>query len=239
VKSAFRNLNGAVSLLTTLPTPNSFPDKPGRAYAYFPLVGVLVGTVLWAVGWLSGQVFPAQVRSIAVLLTWIVMTGGLHLDGFGDACDGLFAVVSVERRLEIMKDSRAGAWAVIGLCILLLGKWIAIGQTSPTDWLLAAVMGRFVMVLTAVSYPYARSGGMGGMFREGLGRREVIIAAVTTVIVLAFYVDQWLPIVIVLVLVAGASRWMASRLGGGLTGDTYGALCELTEILLLLALSGA
>ncbi len=234
----FRDLNGALSLLTTFPTPNHYPVQPGRAYAAFPLVGLLIGGLLWVIAWGAEHVLPPEVVALLVVVAWVGITGGLHLDGFGDSCDGLFAAVSVERRLEIMKDSRAGSWAVIGLALLLLGKWTGVGHAPPSALVIAPVMGRLVMVVAAYSFPYARRDGMGGYFRQGLGRVQVAVALVTTVAVVAVWGrDATVPLGIVLALVALAAWWASRRLDGGLTGDSYGALCELTEVLLLLALS--
>lgn len=235
---SLRVLNGAISLLTVIPTPHHYPDAPGRAYAAFPLVGLLIGGLLWAVAWAGGRVFPPDVAAFAVVVAWVGVTGGLHLDGFGDSCDGLFAAVSVERRLAIMQDSRAGSWAVVGLALLLLGKWSGVGAAPPVALVIAPVLGRLVAVLAAYSFPYARRGGMGGYFRRGLGRAQVAVALVTALAVVGG-LGRGLaaPLGGVLVLVALAAWWGARRLGGGLTGDTYGALCELTEVLTLLALA--
>jgi adenosylcobinamide-GDP ribazoletransferase len=236
--SPLRVLNSALSLLTIIPTPNFYPGQPGRAYAAFPLVGLLIGWLLWAVAWGAGQVFPPEVTAWVVVLAWVVITGGLHLDGFGDSCDGLCATVSVERRLEIMKDSRAGSWAVVGLGLLLLGKWVGAGSAPVLALVVAPVVGRLVMTVAAYSFPYARQEGMGGYFRDGLGRPQVAVAVLTTLLVVGWLGRGFVAhLGTVLVLVALAAWWAARRLGGGLTGDTYGALCELTEVLVLLALS--
>jgi adenosylcobinamide-GDP ribazoletransferase len=237
MNSLLRDLNGALSLLTTLPTPRAFPDEPGRAFAYFPLVGALLGGLLWGVYGVLARVFPPDAAAFGVLVAWVLLTGGLHLDGFGDACDGLFVAADPARRLEIMKDARAGSWAVIGLVLLLLGKWVALRSAPPAALVLAAVTGRWVMVIAAVSIPYARQTGMGGYFRAGLGRAQVLIASVTWAAVLLLYSAWWVPVVGTLVIVAAAAWWGARRLGGGLTGDLYGALCELTELLVLFVLN--
>jgi adenosylcobinamide-GDP ribazoletransferase len=227
-----RALFGALSLLTIIPTPDHYPDAPGRAYAYFPLVGVLVGSVVIAALSL-GRVISPGLGAWAGVVGWVVITGGLHLDGAGDACDGLFAVAEPEKRLAIMKDSRAGVWAVVGVVVLLLGKWSALQVTAPADVVLAAVTGRTVMVFTTVGFPYARAQGMGGYFREGIGRGELMLAGGTFAVVLVALPGGLVVVGGVLLLVWWAANWAAGRLGGGLTGDVYGALCELSELLVL------
>lgn len=227
-------LNGALSLLTIFPMPDHYPDEPGRAFAFFPLVGVLIGSILWGVHQLASRFLPPDVVAFVVLGLWVLVTGGLHLDGFGDTCDGLFAAVEPSRRLEIMKDSRAGSWAVIGLVLLLLGKWIGLRQGAPVILPLAAAVARWVMVIAAWRFPYARETGMGGYFKQGLGLQQVVIATVTVAVVLFFYPLTVIAVVLAILPVAGLVAWWAStRLGGGLTGDVYGALCELTELLIV------
>ena len=143
-----------------------------------------------------------------------------------------------------MKDSRVGTWAVIGLVFLLLGKWIAIRAVEPGLLILSPVLGRWSMVLTAYGFPYARSSGLGAYFREGLKRQQVILASVfaaATVLgysVLAGNLRSLLVLPLALLIAAGMGYWAMKRLGGGLTGDVYGAICELTELIVLLVFVG-
>lgn len=227
------DLRTALAFLTIVPAGHAAGRKAGYAFAWFPLVGLAIGLLLWG----AALVMPAALAPYVVLLLWVVLTGALHLDGFGDACDGLLATTTPERRLEIMKDPRTGAWAVVGLVLLLLGKFVAIDQAAPILLLVAPVAGRWAMVAAAAGFPYARTSGLGGFFRDGLGRRQVIAATLTALIVVA--VVAWfephclLALVVAPLLVFAGGRWAARRLGGGLTGDVYGALCELTELLFL------
>ncbi len=237
------HLRMALAFLTTLPVGDAETDEPGRAFAYFPLVGLLIGLLLALVAYSLRIWLPADLVAFVVVVLWVVLTGGLHLDGFGDSCDGLMATVEPARRLEIMKDPRAGSWAVIGLVLLLLGKWLAVREVPAVALFVPAIMGRWVMVLAAYTFPYVRPQGLGAYFRRGLGRPQVIIATLLTVMVVLLWsvmIDRrgiWLLLIGWLV-VAILGRWAARRLGGGLTGDVYGALCELTELVTLLGLSG-
>jgi len=233
----WRDVVGAFAFLTVLPVYVDPQGRPaGRIFAYFPLVGVVLGGVL-ALGAGVG-VASADLHAFGLLLAWVLLTGGLHLDGFGDACDGLLATVAVERRLEIMKDARAGSWAVVGLVLLLLGKFLLVRElllSLPAALLiLPPVLGRWVMVLAAWFFPYARqTGGIGGHFRQGLGGGQVVLASGVALGVVA-----WLSpgALVALVGAAGLALWAARRLNGGLTGDVYGALCEVTELLTMGAL---
>ncbi len=233
---ALRDAASAFAFLTVLPSRWFTSEKPGRIFAWFPLVGLAIGVLL--AGLASMTFLPPDVRRFITLAVWVGLTGGLHLDGFADSCDGLLATTTPERRLEIMKDPRAGSWAVAGVALLLVGKWAALGSIAPA-WLIAApVVGRWTMALAVYAFPNARPGGMGAHMRVGLGRPQIIAATLAAVIVVMAL--GW-PALIALGAALGAlvlmGRWAAGRLGGGLTGDVYGALCELAELVCLLTLA--
>lgn len=238
----WHDLRTAFGFLTVLPLgvkPGEKARKPGYAFSYFPLVGLVIGALIALVGvlpWFSGNL-----QAFLVLLGWVILTGGLHLDGFGDSCDGLLATTTPERRLEIMKDPRAGSWAVVGLVVLLLGKWAAIGallaQAGPPFLLIPPVLGRLAMTLAVAGFPSARATGIGVYFRNGLGRGQLVAGTLTALAVaLPFGVPGLACFGLIGLIVFGFGRWAAGRLGGGLTGDIYGATCELVELVCLLIL---
>jgi adenosylcobinamide-GDP ribazoletransferase len=235
--ATLQDVRSAFAFLTVLPLHSHAQQDGDRArghvFAWFPLVGFCLGLVLALVAWLPA---PPLLRSFLVLAAWVGATGALHLDGFADACDGLGATTTPDRRLEIMKDSRAGSWAIVGVTLLMLGKFASIPNVNGAVLIAAAVGGRWAMVVAAAGFPYARATGIGGYFREGLGARQVLIATLCAfcAIVGAGLVNH----VAFLALMAPAvafffGRWAAAHLGGGLTGDIYGATCELTELLIL------
>jgi adenosylcobinamide-GDP ribazoletransferase len=235
----WNDVRAAFSFLTILPLGYAQGRKPGWSFAWYPLVGLVIGGALALIAVLSP--FNLSITALLILLAWVILTGGLHVDGFGDACDGLLATVEPERRLAIMKDPRAGTWAVVGLILLLLGKWTTLTTVSPALLIAPPVAGRWAMVCAAYAYPYARRSGLGAYFRDGLGRGQVAVASAIALATIALTVRD--PLLILIVVGAAAltaalfGRWAAQRLGGGLTGDVYGALCELTELLCLLGLS--
>jgi adenosylcobinamide-GDP ribazoletransferase len=234
------DVRAALAFLTVLPFAYPEGRKAGYSFAWFPLVGLLIGVVL--VGVLSFPFQSPDARAFVALAAWVILTGGLHLDGFGDSCDALLAVTTPERRLEIMKDPRAGSWAVVGLILLLLGKWTLLRDVPPVLMLLPPIAGRWAMALAAYAFPYARSSGLGAYFRDGLGRAQVLtasIVALMVIVMIALVVNQraWLMLFTPPLIVFFSGRWAAHRLGGGLTGDVYGAICELTELICLALLS--
>lgn len=236
----------AVGLLTTLPVraPTDEAATPGRAMAFYPLVGALIGGLLAGAAWLLGRAGLAEAAPLLpaalILAAWAGLTGALHLDGWADCCDALFVPVSRERRLEIMKDPRLGGFGAAGLILLLLIKLAALdGALRSPHALLALIaipaLARWAAVGAAKAYPSARPGGMGDTFRRGLGRRELVIA--TGLAALAAAPLLWRgPI---LWAAAGLALLTMARLAhsrlGGLTGDVYGAIIELAETAALIA----
>jgi adenosylcobinamide-GDP ribazoletransferase len=237
----------AIGLLTILPVrvPTDDAAPPGRAMAFYPLVGALIGALLAGMAWLaarSGLAEAAPLLPAALLLAaWAGLTGALHLDGWADCCDALFVPVSRERRLEIMKDPRLGGFGAAGLILLLLVKLAALDGALRSPHAFPALiaipaLARWAAVIAAKAYPSARPGGMGDYFRRGLGGRELVIA--TGLAALAAGPLLWGGLILWaaagLALLAMA-RLARSRLGG-LTGDVYGAIIELAETAALVAL---
>lgn len=234
----------ALGFLTALPVPRSGASSPkalARSLAYFPLVGAVIGGVLAALDLALGQIFPAGPRAALLIVATVALTRGLHLDGLMDSCDGLFGGFTPERRLAIMRDSRAGAFGVLGALLDLLLRYAALTALEG-PWRLAAllggpILGRWALVYATVAFPYGRDEGLGLAFKEAAGRREVVLATLSAGVLLAALCPPWgagalLP--------AWAATWLGARLVlrriPGLTGDSYGALNEVVEVLTLLLL---
>ena len=234
-----------ISLLTAFQFLTTFPavirrtftaQELGRAVGFFPLVGLALGGIFY--GLVSGLrlIFPSQVVAVFVLVTWLLLTRALHFDGFLDTCDGLFGGFTPERRLEIMRDSRVGAFGVAGGGLLLLAKFAAIVSLPHlSGLLLAPILGRWVLTMAIFAYPYAREKGLGRDMKDNVRWPQVILAMVVTILV-AWLFAGWTGLLAFAL--AGAVLWLGAgfilRRISGLTGDSYGALCELTELAVLL-----
>lgn len=247
----------ALEFLTVLSLPfrrrASFDVGPSAAH-YFTLVGLLLGLILAGADILLSAVFPPAVVGALLVALMVILTGALHLDGFMDTCDGVFYRGEPERRLEIMRDSRVGAFGVVGLATLLLVKYSAlmslpllasaslsnlpVGVLSrPSALVLMAMASRLAMAYCLVFFPYARSAGLGKLFQ---GRRSVVPLFLNTSLVgLMAYSLLGIPGVLS-ILASGLAVWLGalyimSKIPG-LTGDSYGALGEVAEITILLVL---
>jgi len=214
----------------------------GAAVGYFPLIGALLGALLALLDWGLGFVFPAAVSTVLILVASVLFTGALHLDGFLDACDGLFGGHTPERRLEIMRDERVGAFGLAGGVLLILLKWSAL--TALTDravpLILALTLSRWAMSLAIVAAPYARPQGLGRAIKDHAGKAQILLSTVWA-LGIALLAGHWLGLFAALVTLL--TTWLFARLAlrlvPGLTGDLYGAISEGVEVVVLLIYAGA
>jgi adenosylcobinamide-GDP ribazoletransferase len=236
-----KRLRQALGFMTALPVrlPDEYlPGDLGRSAAWFGLVGLLLGGLLLAAWTGAGFIFPRVVSAVLVLVLWAAFSGGLHLDGWADCCDGLPHASNPARRLEIMKDPRLGSFGGAGLILLLLAKFAALSSlTSPSvsGWalLLAPVCGRWLLMLGGF-YPAARPGGMGADFQ--LGFRPWMFALNGLLAFALAIGGGWIGLASLAI--AGLAGWGFNRFAmhqlGGVTGDVMGATVELVETVVLL-----
>ncbi|MHB1006864.1 MAG: adenosylcobinamide-GDP ribazoletransferase [Chloroflexota bacterium] len=229
--------------LTALPLPDRpvKPEQMARSAAYFPLVGLLVGLLVAGVDYLLRLIWPTSVASAGALIAFILVTGGLHLDGLMDSCDGLFGRRDPVRRLEIMRDSRVGSFGVLGAAGVLLLEYAALVELPaayrPGTLVALAALGRGTMVLVMWGFPYARADGLGSAFKAGVRWRRVLLAGATAVVV-AIVALQGAGVALALVALAVAllAAWFTCTRIPGLTGDSYGAINTLVELGVLLTM---
>jgi adenosylcobinamide-GDP ribazoletransferase len=216
----------------------------GRALGFFPLVGLTLGGVLVGVDGVASWLWHGGVPTALVLVAWVSFTGLLHVDGFCDTCDGLFGGRTPEDRLRILRDSRNGSYAVAGGILLLLVKFQALAAVPDRlpALLLAPALGRWAMTFAIVTFPYARAEGLGRSLKDHAGWRQLLLATVTAGLLLSV-LASWLGLLactLAAVVTYLAARFTLTRLPG-LTGDVYGAMCEVVEtvVLLVFATTGA
>ena len=211
-------------------------QEMGRAVGWFPLVGVVLGLALYSVNALAQFVFPASLSAALTLFAWVIFTRAFHLDGFMDTCDGLFGGWTPERRLEIMKDSRMGAFGVAGGILVLLTEFAAL-QSSVDLFpalMLSTTLGRWASPLLIYAFAYAREDGLGIEMKRNVSIREIILATLIAGIT-AWLVYGWIGLALMLVtaILGFLVALYAMRLLPGLTGDIYGTVTTLVEMLVL------
>ncbi len=216
----------------------------GRIARWAPLIGLLLGGLLALLDWVLFYLgMPVLTRTAVVVSVWISLTGGLHFDGVLDTADGL-AVLDPERRLQVMKDSTIGAFAVMAGSIVLLLKVVALSDISSQRWLAlmaAAGWGRWGQVVAIAFYPYLKAEGKGAFHRENFSFPGDMCLGLVFLLALSG-VEFWLSpemswLGVWTVIIGGAialltGLWFYWHLGGH-TGDTYGATVEWTEAIFL------
>ena len=235
----------ALGFLTTLPArPVPYvPGGLGRAAAWFPVIGLLMGVLLLLVHAAAARLLGPAVAAVLVVAAWAGLTGALHLDGLADCCDGLLVSAPRERRLEIMRDPRVGSFAVTGLVLALLLKTAAVfslgaGSAAGLGLVLAPVWARW-WILLAARRPSARVEGLGSSFAAVLTPRLLGYALVLPLVLLgiAAWFDWHSLVGVVLSGLAclGVLQLAQARIGG-ITGDVLGAVVELAEVALLVGM---
>lgn len=229
----------AMQFLTRLPAPSWVghgPEQLDRAARYFPLVGVGIGLLGAAVFALVGAGLPSPVAALLSVAAMMLLTGALHEDGLADTCDGLFGAAGRDDALRIMRDSRLGTYGAAGLA-LSLGLRVAMVATLPTAGmaLVAAHAGsRFMVVCVLATLPYARADGTATPVAGRVGATELAVAGLCGVLPMLLLGARAAP---ALLLAGGLAwviaRWFRARLGG-YTGDTLGAVQQVTELAILL-----
>jgi adenosylcobinamide-GDP ribazoletransferase len=232
----------ALQFLSSLPIRLSGMPPPaelGRSLLFYPAVGLLFGLLLTGMSCLLEGTSPL-LHAALLLSIWVMLSGGLHLDGLADSADAwLGGFGDRERTLSIMKDPRSGPIAVVTLVLVLLVKFTAIlallEAGSPMGLLLAPMLARTAMLGLFLGTPYVRAGGLGQALADHLPRsaaRRVLAISALGCVVLAGGNG------LLAVLVAGGCffwlRHLMLRRLGGTTGDTAGAMLELLEVAVLL-----
>lgn len=221
------------------------PESLARSTGFYPLVGLVLGLILWGVYSGFSLVFPRTLCDGLVILVLVIMTGAFHLDGMADTLDGMAAGRSPEERLRIMRDHRVGSFGAVGLIMVLGMKFLALSslpeEIMGKSLIAALVLSRWSMVQLIYRSPYARpEGGLGKVFKENIRKREMVLASASSLIFAVFLFRFW-----------GALFWLGIGLFtlgiqaffykkiGGVTGDVLGGANEVNELLALLLISGS
>ncbi|CDF95037.1 MULTISPECIES: adenosylcobinamide-GDP ribazoletransferase [unclassified Pseudomonas] len=218
------------------------PGQLGRSLLFYPLVGVLFGALLWVFSTLLLGT-PLLLQGALLLTAWVLLSGGLHLDGLADSADAwLGGFGDRERTLLIMKDPRSGPIAVITLVLVLLLKFAALlallEQGQALVLLIVPVLGRAALLGLFLTTPYVRAGGLGQALADHLPRlagwQVLSVCALGCVLVAGWAGVS--ALIIATVVFIGLRQMMLRRLGG-CTGDTAGALLELLEMAVLVGIA--
>ena len=234
----------AFAMYSKIPMPRAdWNDKNMRyAFCWFPVIGLVIGLVELAVfyiltKWQAGSVF----RGVCLMAVPLLVTGGIHLDGFMDTMDALGSWGDKEKKLEILKDSHNGAFAVIGICCYFtvsLGVWSEIRTEMLPVVAAGYVISRALSGIAVVTFPAARESGLAKTFQDGAQKKAVTITMIVYLILAAVYLYVCSPVgmVVLLIIVGvvfGYYYRMSRKQFGGVTGDLAGYFLQICELALL------
>ncbi|EKV02936.1 cobalamin-5'-phosphate synthase [Leptolyngbya sp. PCC 7375] len=242
-------LNGALLFYTSVPLPRQWPAELGQVARIVPVIGLGLGGLLTVLDAVLSLGMPLLLRSAVLILVGVRLTGGLHLDGAMDTADGL-AVQDNQRRLDVMADSHSGAFGVMVAIAILLLKTVALAAITQGRWfalMASAAWGRWGQQWAIATYSYLKPRGKGAFHKQALPSCWYALPWAIGLVLLT-----GLGVVVggiswrygVVAIAAGLSSaglvaaWLNRRLGGH-TGDTYGAVVEWVEVVVLVSLACA
>jgi len=239
----------ALKFLTIIPCPRQslsaekWQDSLGLSVLFYPVVGLIVGLLLYLWVSLFNGFDGTFLLSVGLLIIWVLVSGGLHLDGLADCADAwMGGLGSKEKTLAIMKDPACGTIAVLTLLLTLLLKLAAIEMLLRMNfplwyWVFPPMLGRLAIIGILLTTPYVRSGGIGEILSQRFSRpNAIIVMLLASLFVLSAGLFLAIGLLVSIVIVVAILRaLMCSRLGG-CTGDTLGACVELVEVVALLGL---
>lgn len=212
----------------------------GRGLVFAPLVGIVIGAILGAIAFGLGYIFSRSMVAAIVLVIYILVTGGLHLDGLGDTFDGLFSNRPKERILEIMRDSRVGTNAVLAIVSVLLLNFVALSEINSAYFLRVIILmpmaGRIGSLVSSSVSTYARKGeGLGKSFIDYCGRKELIWGLLIYIVISLLTLDykMWIVLTIPPISAFFLIKGFSKKIDGA-TGDILGAVCELNQCVFLI-----
>ena len=239
-----RALITAFIFLTRLPMPQLdeiSPQDSGRALPMFPWVGLAIGTIIALSAWLLSSLFPPQIVAALTLITWVLCSGGLHIDGLADSADGWLSGASGERLLNIMKDPHCGSAGVMMVVLLLIAKFSALSHLIEQGFfwplMIAPLIGRAAPLGLFLTTPTVNPTGLAQYFIE-YASLNALKKSITAALLICIVVLNWqvglLCIAVSAIVISALRQLMLARLGGH-TGDTLGATIEVTELCVLIA----
>lgn len=236
-----KNFSAALSFLTVfrLPLGESIlsPKELAASFACFPLAGLVLGSIYSATAVLLAGHMPDLILAAIITSLTALLTRGLHFDGLADLADGIWGGSTRERRLEIMKDSRSGAFGVLAIVLAVALKIASVhalilaGSYAPL--FVAPILSRFAMAAAAYGSDYARPQGLGKPFLENMRFEHLVTAAtVAALCSIPAGIFSLLGFASVLCCVI-FMKTVSKKYLGGITGDVLGAVNETGEIVVL------
>lgn len=230
-----------VQFFTSIPIPiniNCDEKDYGKGLIYAPLVGLILGFLLFLAYNLLSLFLSTNIVAVFLIIGYIVLTGGLHLDGLGDTFDGLYSNRPKEKILEIMRDSRVGTNAVLALISIILLNYVMLTELSimAEVVLLFPVAGRIGSLMGAGISVYARKNeGLGKSFIDHCKKKEMFLGSIISFVIFGAVLGIRGVLISFIVMISACliTKMFTTKIGGA-TGDILGAVCELNQTVFLL-----
>ena len=258
-----KRLVAIIQFMTRIPikVDTGVDDNFNKGLVYFPVVGLILGVIYYFIGLVGREIFPGNLTSILIVISQVVLTGGLHLDGVGDSFDGLYSYREKDKILEIMKDSRLGTNGMIAITIVLIMKVTLTSNIIESNnlWVVVImpVVARTMQVIACYNTRTPRQKGMGNLFIGKLTSIQLGTAIVNMIIIVLLIVAtksffsangiqayelSWSVIIqisSVVILILSVKMFISSvyRKIDGITGDILGCISELAEIIYMLIIT--
>ena len=237
----------AFSMYSKIPMPKTdWNDKTMKyAMCFFPLVGAAIGFIVWSVFMLSYKLQVGYILRTSILVTLpVIITGWIHLDGFVDTMDAINSYQPVERKLEILKDSHIGAFALISCVVYFIisfGIWSEVEGKSLVILCIGFIMSRSLSGLSIITFPCAKKSGLAASFSDAAQKN---IVRITMYIFIVFCIIAMLYVHIVLgsiCIISAISmfiyyRYMSIKKFSGITGDLAGYFLQMCELIMAISI---
>lgn len=230
-----KNIIVAFQFLTSIPI-NVKTDENNlkNSIAYFPLVGAVIGAILYSVFYLLNLNLNINIASALTILAYIILTRGLHLDGMMDTIDGFFSYKDRATILKIMKEPTVGSFAVLIAIVWGLLFFSALPQISFEGFILIFTLSRYNTIIMPLVFSYPRESGTGKFFVENVNIKVFMTATALALIPILIFNIVYIRYMIVSLVIALLSGLWAKKMIGGITGDVLGFTMEVTNLILLI-----
>lgn len=232
----------ALQFLTRLPVPVSIAyteHRFAKSVRYYPLVGVVVGSLVAIACYLASLIFPLSIAVMLSMVFSLLLTGGFHEDGLADTFDGIGGGQTAESALDIMKDSRLGTYGTLALVMMLLAKYLSLSE-MPLHLVVAALvaahgLSRLSSVIVIATSQYVRPSGTAKPVAGAIDSRGLQLSIGTGVVIVVVS-SLFIPVITLSLALAGLvighvlMRWFVQRKIKGFSGDTLGAVQQCSEI---------
>lgn len=236
----------AIMFITRIPVPKWVgysETNLNKCNRYFPLVGIIVGAIGGLVYWLADFILPQSISVILSMISTILLTGAFHEDGFADVCDGFGGGWTKDKILEIMKDSRVGAYGMVGMILLLMLKYFTLSSLPSPIFIPALIAGhsisRTFAVSTMYNLPYVREDELS---KSKPVTKNLHIADLWIAIIIGLssflFLKNWMIFLTVIPLLI-SKIWLEhyfKKWIGGYVGDCLGTIQQVTEVVFYLSI---